>query len=62
MRTFLVWELKKFMLLFLNEKKIKTCLIYIQEQCICKLGKIQNELKLLFCVCHRFMKMYPGII
>ena len=35
---------------------------YIQEQCFCKLGKIQSELKLIFCVCYLFLKLNTGIM
>ena len=38
MRTFLIWEcLKKIMLVFFNEQN--SDMLAIQEQCICKLGK-----------------------
>ena len=42
-------------------KKIKN-LLYIQEHCIRKLGKIWSELKLLFGVYYLFLKLYTGII
>ena len=46
MQTFLIWDLLIFVvLLFLNEKNQN--LLDIQEQCFCKLGKIQSGLKLL---------------
>ena len=44
MQTFLIREKKNLMLLFIFNQN----LLDIQEQCICKLGKIQSELKLLF--------------
>ena len=49
-----------FMLLFLSEKNPD--LLDIQECCICKLGKIRSELKLLFGVYYWFWKLYTGII
>ena len=45
MWTFLTWDYF-FMLLFLSDKNLN--LLDIQEHCICKLGKIPSELKLLF--------------
>ena len=46
MQTFLTWDYYFVMLLFLSEKYQN--LFDIQEHCICKLGKIRSELKLLF--------------
>ena len=60
MQTFLTWGEKKIMLLFLSEKNQN--LLDIQEHGICKLGKIQSELKLLFGVYYWFLKLYTGII
>ena len=48
------------MLLFLREKNQN--LLGIQEHCICKLGKIWSELKLLFGVYYWSLKLYTGII
>ena len=53
MQTFLIWELKKIMLLFLSEKNQN--LLDIQEHCVRKLGKIWSELKLLFGVYYPFI-------
>ena len=55
MRIFLTWDF--FLMLFKNQN-----LLDIQEHCIRKLGKIQNELKLLFGVYYWFLKLYTGII
>ena len=46
MQTFLTWDFVclLLLLLFLSEKNQN--LLDIQEHCICKLGKIQSELKL----------------
>ena len=57
MWTFLTWDF--FMLLFFSEKNQN--LLGIQEHCVCKLGKIRTELKLLFGV-YYFLKRYTGII
>ena len=46
--------------IFLVKKNLN--LLDIQEHCICKLGKIQSELKLLFGVYYWFLKLYTGII
>ena len=47
-----------FMLSFLSEKQQH--LLDIQEHCICKLGRIWSELKLLSGVYYRFLKLYTG--
>ena len=49
-----------FMLLFFSEKNQN--LLDVQEHCICKLGKIWSELKLLFGVYYWFLKLYTRII
>ena len=46
MWAFLTWDFFFLMLLFLSKKNLN--LLYIQEHCIRKLGKIRSELKLLF--------------
>ena len=60
MQTFLTWDYLFFMLLFLSEKN--QYLLAIHEHCICKLGKIRSELKLLFGVYYCILKLYTGII
>ena len=51
---------KKNSLLFFSAKN--PSLLDIQEHCICKLGKIRSELKLLFGVYYWFLKLYTRII
>ena len=53
-RTFQILEIKK--------KKKNQNLLDIQKQCICKLGKIQSELRLLFGVYYWFLKLYTRIV
>ena len=43
-------------------KRMPPNLLDIQEQCICKVGEIQRELKLLFDVYYSFLKLYTKSI
>ena len=43
-------------------KRMPQNLLDIQEQCICKVGEIQRELKLLFDVYYSFLKLYTKSI
>ena len=59
-RHFWLGERKKLCFYFWVKKNPN--LLDIQEHCICKLGKIQSKLKLLFGVYYWFLKLYTGIV